>query len=285
MEPGEFFTMPNEAVDRMAEVPSLVFAVYCALERHANSKRECFPSIKRLCSLTGATKRAVTNAVSTLVKIGWIERTSRFKDDGSQTSNFYRLLLPRGPGEQEAPPGMNSGAGGGCTKGTGGGCTKGTGGHARTAPRTKPIELNPGELNPGNGEQGETRRDDHISSSWKKWEEVEGDVQRLSIETKKKIPFADKTGRTKQGAADRNLRVKVCYLVAAGRMPEHWLRDATEAVIQGKHKTRAAAYWQTCLARHALKMGENLNALLIECNHHIPAEVLQGERPKQRQAQ
>ena len=129
-------------------------------------------------------------------------------------------------------------------------------------------------------EKDEARRDDHLCALFKKWEEVEADVQRLAAETKKKVHFADPRQNPKQSAADRQLRIKVCYLVAAGVMPENWLHDASEAVFQGKDKDKDAAYWQTCLQEGAQRLGKSLPRLLVECNSHIPREVLDND-PRQ----
>jgi len=142
-----------------------------------------------------------------------------------------------------------------------------------------------------NGENDESEkkdeagRDDHARASWKTWEQVKNDVQRRSLDIRAKINFADaKPHRTKQGDSDRNLRVKACYLVATGILPENWLYDATEAVIQGKRKDREVGYWYDCLTSGALKLGKNLPRLLVQCEQEIPPEVLKGEDLKKRRA-
>jgi hypothetical protein len=136
--------------------------------------------------------------------------------------------------------------------------------------------------NAKNGEKGEASRDDHKCAKGVWGEEVESKVRRLCEETSKKVRFADKDGNPKQWAKDRNLRIKVCYLVAAGFISEAWLRDVTEAVLQRtRKKGRDAGYWYTCLEEGAAKRGKDLGQLLATCGKAIPPEVLAGDTSNQ----
>lgn len=140
---------------------------------------------------------------------------------------------------------------------------------------TKNGEKGKNGENVKNGETVEARRDDHRCS----WGVIGGDVRELAREV-------SKTVRVKPSArqSDRSLILKACYLVKAGRMPEHWLRDAVEAVKQGKTKSNAAAYFHRCLTEGATKLGQHLPRLLTSCNGAIPADVLTGNGPGARQA-
>ena len=130
------------------------------------------------------------------------------------------------------------------------------------------------------GKKGESSRGDHKCDRGV-WGELTHDVQRLCEETSKKVRFADKARNPEQWARDRELRIKVCYLVAAEIMPEAWLRDATEAVLhRTRKKGRDAAYWYTCLEEGAAERGKDLGQLLATCGQAIPPEVLAGDTSK-----
>jgi hypothetical protein len=107
-------------------------------------------------------------------------------------------------------------------------------------------------------------------------------VRALCGEIQQKIRFAGSTVNPEQRRKDRNLRVKVCYLVAAGIMPEAWLRDATEAAKRRTQKKgRDAGYWYTCLKEGAKERGEGIEKLLATCERCIPAAVLTGDAADQ----
>ena len=122
-----------------------------------------------------------------------------------------------------------------------------------------------------NGEKGESSRGDHRSNRGV-WGEVSEATGRLAKDVSKTVRV-NPDNRT----GDRSLILKVCYLVAAGTMPEAWLRDAVEAVKQGKHKKNTAAYFHTCLTEGAMKRHKSLAKLLATACTEIPADVLAGK--------
>lgn len=122
-----------------------------------------------------------------------------------------------------------------------------------------------------NGEKGESRRGDHRSNGGG-WGEAEEATRRLATEVSNTVRVKP-DNRTR----DRSLILKACYLVAAGIMPEVWLRDAVEAVKQGKHKKNTAAYFHCCLTEGAENRGKSLPKLLATACTKIPADVLAGK--------
>lgn len=71
--------------------PSARF-VYMCLCKHADSTHQtCFPSLNRIAEIVGKSISTVKRAVRELCKYGAIERNPRFRKDGGQTSNLYKV--------------------------------------------------------------------------------------------------------------------------------------------------------------------------------------------------
>jgi len=71
--------------------PSARF-VYMCLCKHADSTMQtCFPSLSRIAEIVGKSISTVKRAVRELCKYGAIERNPRFRKDGGQTSNLYKV--------------------------------------------------------------------------------------------------------------------------------------------------------------------------------------------------
>ncbi|MDX1655275.1 MAG: helix-turn-helix domain-containing protein, partial [Candidatus Competibacteraceae bacterium] len=64
-----------------------------ALADHADESGECWPGIERLVRKTSATRRTVIRYLGQLIQLGLIEKASRQRQDGGQTTNRYRLQL------------------------------------------------------------------------------------------------------------------------------------------------------------------------------------------------
>lgn len=66
--------------------------VYLCLCKHAdNTNQTCFPSLNRIAEIVGKSISTIKRAVRELCKFGAIERTPRFRKDGGQTSNLYKI--------------------------------------------------------------------------------------------------------------------------------------------------------------------------------------------------
>ena len=83
-------------------------AVYCCLALHANNKRECFPSYKKIHEYTGLSRATISAALKKLRARGLLEVHGR-TERGLKRSNFYVLLDPPEPdppepGQRETEP-------------------------------------------------------------------------------------------------------------------------------------------------------------------------------------
>jgi hypothetical protein len=109
--PGGWCRVENSAVERIAEVGLLPWAVYTVLCRYANSAGECWPSIPRIAVLCGCTDRAVQTALRTLTTAGLVRVSPRRAEKG-QTTNAYTLppinpVNVASPGEPSFTGGVN----------------------------------------------------------------------------------------------------------------------------------------------------------------------------------
>lgn len=55
------------------------------------SKGECWPGIKTIARDLGFSRSTVKRAVKDLEKHGYLEKELRYRDNGSLTSNLYRI--------------------------------------------------------------------------------------------------------------------------------------------------------------------------------------------------
>ena len=65
--------------------------VYIYLKKFADSNNQCFPSIKRLSSLTKIGTTKVKQTLAELEEKGVISKVNRNRSDGGRTSNLYTL--------------------------------------------------------------------------------------------------------------------------------------------------------------------------------------------------
>lgn len=87
------------------------FAVYSYLVSCAGQKEKCWPGMKTIASHCSCSENAARSAIGKLVELGFIHKTSRYRDRPSgrscQTSNLYSVLelppLPRRPPSGGAP--------------------------------------------------------------------------------------------------------------------------------------------------------------------------------------
>lgn len=80
--------------------------VLLALADHADDGGgNCFPSVKTLARKTRLSPRTVKRRLHRLEELGLIAITPRVREDGSASSNTYRLIITRGA--TETPPGVS----------------------------------------------------------------------------------------------------------------------------------------------------------------------------------
>lgn len=61
------------------------------LKSMSASKGECWPGIKTIAADLSMSKSTVKRAISDLERHGYIEKEARHRDNGSFTSNLYRM--------------------------------------------------------------------------------------------------------------------------------------------------------------------------------------------------
>lgn len=80
------FDQPISATDKV---------VLLALADHANDRGECWPSVSLLMQRAYVGERTVQRALQSLENGGFIIRERRQRENGSDTSNLYRLMLTK----------------------------------------------------------------------------------------------------------------------------------------------------------------------------------------------
>ena len=69
------------------------FIVYCCLLRYSDQKeRHCFPSRGLISKECNMDKKTVDSAIKDLETIGLIKKISRYRENGSRTSNMYYIV-------------------------------------------------------------------------------------------------------------------------------------------------------------------------------------------------
>ena len=66
--------------------------VYMYLKDRADAKGCCWPAIKTIAADLGLSRSTVKRALRDLCRAGLLEKERRWRENGSYTSNFYRLL-------------------------------------------------------------------------------------------------------------------------------------------------------------------------------------------------
>ncbi len=67
-------------------------AVYMYLKDHADSQGRCWPGIRTIAAELNLSRSTVKRALDDLYQEGLISREPRWRENGSLTSNLYRLL-------------------------------------------------------------------------------------------------------------------------------------------------------------------------------------------------
>ena len=66
-------------------------SVYIYLKDHANQECTCWPGINTIASGLHLFRSTAKRAMDDLVKAGLVEKSSRWRENGSLTSNLYRI--------------------------------------------------------------------------------------------------------------------------------------------------------------------------------------------------
>ena len=66
-------------------------AVYIYLKDHADKDGACWPGINTIAAGVSLSRSTVKRALDDLVKAGLLEKSHRWRENGSLTSNLYRI--------------------------------------------------------------------------------------------------------------------------------------------------------------------------------------------------
>ena len=66
-------------------------AVYIYLKDHSNTEGICWPGIKTIASGLNFSRSTVKRALDDLTKAGLVDKSSRRRENGSLSSNLYRI--------------------------------------------------------------------------------------------------------------------------------------------------------------------------------------------------
>lgn len=86
---GNFFILPNDIFNERMNPRD--FIVYSYLKRCADSKQQCFPSIKNIAKNCCISSVTATTAIKNLSDNGYIDIAHRYDGKG-QLSNLYTVL-------------------------------------------------------------------------------------------------------------------------------------------------------------------------------------------------
>ena len=65
--------------------------VYMYLKDRADLDGRCWPGIKTIAADLGLSRSTVKRALDDLIRVGLLEKEPRWRENGSYTSNLYRL--------------------------------------------------------------------------------------------------------------------------------------------------------------------------------------------------
>ena len=88
---GSFTTVPNkEALRGLDPQTQVLFMWICS---YADDRGVCWPSVGRLSTDCGMSRRTVFSRLEKLLSIGLIQKKHRLSDTGDKDSNKYRIML------------------------------------------------------------------------------------------------------------------------------------------------------------------------------------------------
>ncbi len=79
-----------------ANLPSRAKTVMFYLINRANKELTCFPAVPTIARETGMSERTVQRSLKELSEVGFVAKTPRYRDNGGQSSNLYKLNVDAG---------------------------------------------------------------------------------------------------------------------------------------------------------------------------------------------
>lgn len=80
---------------------------YAVLAEAANQDRTCWPSVATIGDRAGQSEPTVRRNINELRNLGWVKVEERRREDGSQTSNVYRIYRTPPVKSERVPPVKN----------------------------------------------------------------------------------------------------------------------------------------------------------------------------------
>lgn len=74
-----------------SNLPSRAKTVMFYLANRSNKELTCFPAIPTIAKETGMSERTVQRALKELCEEGYVEKSHRYRENGGQSSNLYKL--------------------------------------------------------------------------------------------------------------------------------------------------------------------------------------------------
>lgn len=90
---GNFFMLSNSIFKQ--DLKPREFIVYCCLVKHSDKNGVCFPSRRLIAEECCVDKKTVDSAIKNLEKARLVTKQKRKRQDGSNTSNLYKVTLFR----------------------------------------------------------------------------------------------------------------------------------------------------------------------------------------------
>lgn len=75
-----------------ADLPHRAVAVYLYLKNRANGDGVCWPAIPTIAANLRLSESTVRRALADLTRGGWLEKSPQYRENGSSSSNCYRIL-------------------------------------------------------------------------------------------------------------------------------------------------------------------------------------------------
>ena len=75
-----------------SELNHRAIAVYMYLKDHADKQGRCWPGIRTIAAELDMSRSTVKRALDDLCKEGLISKEPRWRENGSYTSNLYKIL-------------------------------------------------------------------------------------------------------------------------------------------------------------------------------------------------
>lgn len=85
----------GEVLDKVykSNLPSRAKQIMFYLINRANTEGTCFPSVKTIASDCGVSERTIQRTMKVLLEEGFVIKKNRYRDNGGQSSNLYKLQI------------------------------------------------------------------------------------------------------------------------------------------------------------------------------------------------